>query len=59
MVESPFDLELKVGTVEKAEDFSEAEKPQMAKLSVSIGEEEFQSAAQTGYNYEPKELEGR
>lgn len=59
MVDSPFDLELKVGTIEKAEDFSEAEKPQMAKLWISIGEEKFQSAAQTGYNYEPEELEGR
>lgn len=59
MVESPFDLDLQVGTVKRAEDFSEAEKPEMAKLWVSIGDEEFQSAAQTGYNYEPEELEGR
>lgn len=54
-----FDTEFKVGTVEKAEDFSEAEKPEMAKLWINLGEEKVQSAAQTGYNYSPEELEGR
>lgn len=59
MANGVFDVELKVGTVEEAEDFSEAEKPEMAKLWISIGDEMFQSAAQTGYNYRPEELEGR
>lgn len=58
MANGVFDIDLKVGTVEKAEDFSEAEKPEMAKLWISIGDEKFQSAAQTGYNYEPEDLEG-
>ena len=59
MTDSLFDTEFKVGTVEKAEDFSEAEKPEMAKLWISLGEETVQSAAQTGYNYSPEDLEGR
>lgn len=59
MANGVFDVELKVGTVQKAEDFSEAEKPEMAKLWISIGDEKFQSAAQTGYNYEPEDLEGK
>lgn len=59
MAKGVFDVELKVGKVERAEDFSEAEKPEMAKIWVSIGDERFQSAAQTGYNYEPEDLEGK
>lgn len=59
MTDSLFDTEFKVGTVEEAEDFSEAEKPEMAKLWIDLGDETVQSAAQTGYNYEPEDLEGR
>lgn len=59
MANGVFGVEIKVGTVERAEDFSEAEKPEMAKLWISIGDETFQSAAQTGYNYSPEELRGR
>lgn len=59
MANGVFDFEIKIGTVEKAKDFSEAEKPKMAKLWISIGDERFQSAAQTGYNYDIEELEGR
>ena len=59
MTESLFDTKFKVGTVEKAEEFSEAEKPEMAKLWIDLGDEEVQSAAQTGYNYAPEDLEGR
>lgn len=54
-----FETEFKVGTVEKAEDFPEAEKPEMAKLWIDLGDKKVQSAAQTGYNYNPEELEGR
>lgn len=54
-----FDTEFNIGTVERAEDFSEAEKPEMAKLWIDLGDKKVQSAAQTGYNYEPEELEGR
>jgi len=54
-----FDVEIKVGKVEKAADFSEAEKPEMMKLWISIGEESFQSAAQLGYNYSPEAVEGK
>ena len=59
MANGVFDVELKVGTVEKAQEFTEAEKPEMAKLWIEIGDETFQSAAQTGYNYRPEKLEGR
>ena len=59
MTESLFDTNFKVGTVEKAEDFSEAKKPEMAKLRIDLGDETVQSAAQTGYNYNPEDLEGR
>ncbi|QKQ98214.1 tRNA-binding protein [Candidatus Nanohaloarchaea archaeon] len=59
MTGSLFDTDFKVGTVEKAEDFSEAEKPEMAKLWIDLGDEKVQSAAQTGYNYGPEDLEGR
>lgn len=59
MTESLFDTKFKVGTVKEAEDFSKAEKPEMAKLWIDLGDEVVQSAAQTGYNYTPKELEGR
>jgi len=58
MANGVFDVELKIGTVESAEDFSEAEKPEMMKLWISIGEEKFQSAAQLGYNYTPDKVEG-
>lgn len=59
MANGVFDVELKVGTIEKAQEFPEAEKPEMAKLWIDIGDETFQSAAQTGYNYSPEKLEGR
>lgn len=59
MTQEIFEVDIRVGTVEKAEDFSEAEKPEMSKLWLSVGEESYQSAAQTGYNYEPEDLEGR
>ncbi|MFB6215999.1 MAG: tRNA-binding protein [Candidatus Nanohaloarchaea archaeon] len=59
MTESPFDVEIQVGTVQKAEKFEEARKPEMVKLWISVDDREFQSAAQLGHNYSIKELEGR
>lgn len=54
-----FETTFQVGTVVDAEDFPETRKPAMAKLEIDLGDEVVQSAAQTGYNYEPKELVGR
>ena len=59
MTESPFDVRLRVGEVLDAEPFEEARKPAMAKLTVDVGDRTLQSAAQTGYNYEPADLVGR
>lgn len=59
MAESPFDVDIEVGRIEKAEEFSEARKPEMAKLWIDLGDRQIQSAAQTGYNYSPEELEGK
>lgn len=52
------DNEIKVGTVEKVEEFEEARKPEMVKLWIDLGDEEVQSAAQLGYNHKAEELEG-
>lgn len=57
--DSPFDVRLQVGEVIRAKPFPEANKPELAKLWIDIGTEELQSAAQTGYNYEPDDLVGR
>ncbi len=57
--ETPFDVQLQVGEVLRAEPFPEANKPEMAKLWIDIGSEELQSAAQTGYNYDADDLVGR
>ncbi len=59
MTESPFDVEIQVGEVVEAEDFSEARKPEMAKLWIDLGGQKVQSAAQTGYNHEPGDLVGK
>jgi tRNA-binding protein len=59
MTESPFDVRLQVGEVVAAESFEEARKPELAKLTVDVGDRTLQSAAQTGYNYEPPDLVGR
>jgi tRNA-binding protein len=57
--ESPFGVRLQVGEVTRAEPFPEAEKPRLANLWVDVGDDVLQSAAQTGYNYEPADLVGR
>lgn len=50
--------DIRVGTVEKAEIFDEANKPEMFKLWIDLGDEHVQSAAQLGYNHEPGQVEG-
>ncbi|WP_132058747.1 tRNA-binding protein [Halorussus amylolyticus] len=59
MVESPFETTFRVGEVLDAESFPETNKPEMAKLRIDLGDEEVQSVAQTGYNYDPDDLVGR
>ncbi|WP_290813008.1 tRNA-binding protein [Halovivax sp.] len=61
MVESPFDVEIRVGEVLKAEAFPETNKPSMTKLWIDLGEDrgEIQSAAQLDRHYDPEELVGR
>lgn len=55
---NPLDNEIKVGTVKKAEEFPEAGKPKLFQLWIDIDGEEFQSAAQLGYNHEVEGVEG-
>lgn len=57
--ETPFEARIQVAEVTRAEPFPEANKPQLAKLWVDVGEETLRSAAQVGYNYEPADLVGR
>ncbi|SEH16300.1 tRNA-binding protein [Natronorubrum sediminis] len=61
MVESPFDVEIRVGKILEAESFPEANKPKMTKLWIDLGEDhgEIQSAGQLDRHYDPEELEGR
>ena len=59
MVESPFDVEIRVGEIRRAEAFPEAEKPKMTKLWIDLGTEEIQSAGQLDHHYDPPELVGR
>ncbi|GAA0660961.1 tRNA-binding protein [Natronoarchaeum mannanilyticum] len=59
MTESPFDVTIRVGEVVDAEPFPEANKPELVKLWIDLGDEEVQSAAQLGYNHDPEELPGR
>lgn len=55
---SPLENEVRVGKVKEAEEFEEANKLEMFKLWIEIGGEEFQSAAQLGYNHSVEEVEG-
>ncbi|NGM68071.1 tRNA-binding protein [Natronolimnobius sp. AArcel1] len=61
MVENPFDVEIRVGEVLKAEAFPEANKPKMTKLWIDLGEDhgEIQSAAQLDEHYDAADIEGR
>ncbi|MFC4439332.1 MULTISPECIES: tRNA-binding protein [Natrialbaceae] len=60
-IESPFDVEIRVGEVLEAESFPETNKPKMTKLRIDLGEDrgEIRSAAQLDHHYDPDELEGR
>lgn len=59
MSESLFETTFRVGEVTDVEEFPETNKPQMAILQIDLGDEEVQSVAQTGYNYDPEDLVGR
>lgn len=60
MSDGPFDTTFRVGEITDAEPFPEAETDQLVKLWIDLGdEEEVQSAAQLGYNYDPADLPGR
>lgn len=58
MASDLFDVDLRVGTILEAEEFAEARKPKMCKLTIDLGDEEVRSAAQLLYHHEPEELEG-
>ncbi len=59
MVEkSPFDVDIRVGTVKRAEAFPETEKSGMCKVWIDLGDEEVQSCAQLLHHHEPEEIEG-
>lgn len=55
---SPFDATIQVAEIIDAEAFSEANKPEMVKLWLDVGDEQLQSAAQLGYHHEPTDLIG-
>ncbi|MEE6211166.1 tRNA-binding protein [Salarchaeum sp. III] len=55
---SPLDTEVRVGTVASAEPFPETRKPEMVKLTVDLGDDTVQSAAQLGYHHDPDALPG-
>ncbi|MFB6208274.1 MAG: tRNA-binding protein [Candidatus Nanohaloarchaea archaeon] len=59
MNESPLNVDIKVGRISEAEEFSEADKPEMVKLWIQIGNMDYQSAAQLLYNHDVDELEGK
>ena len=50
--------EIVVGKVVRAEIFDGSRKPEMFKLWIDLGEEVVQRAAQLGYNYTVKDVEG-
>lgn len=59
MADSPFDVTIQVAEVTRAEPFPEAEKPELVKLWLDLGDENRQSAAQLGYHHDVEALEGR
>ncbi len=58
MTESPFDVDVRVGRVERAEAFPETDKSGMCKLWIDLGGEQVRSAAQLLHHHEPEEVEG-
>jgi len=59
MSDGPFDVSIRVAEVERAEPFPEANKPELVKLWLDLGDETLQSAAQLGYHHDAEELVGR
>ncbi|WP_123537588.1 tRNA-binding protein [Halosimplex salinum] len=59
MTESPFDVRIQVAEVTRAEPFPEANKSEMVKLWLDLGDETRQSAAQLGYHHDAEDVEGR
>ncbi len=51
------DSHILVGRVKEAEKFAGAEKPEMFRLWIDLGDREVQSAAQLGYNHTVEEVE--
>jgi len=58
MTESPFDVTIQVAEVSEAKPFPESNKPEMVKLTLDLGEESLQSAAQLGYHHDIEDLVG-
>ncbi|MEM4780481.1 MAG: tRNA-binding protein [Halalkalicoccus sp.] len=58
MTDSPFDVTIRVADVIDAEPFPEANKPEMVKLHLNVGDETLRSAAQLGYHHDIDELVG-
>lgn len=58
MTETPFDVTIRVAEITDAEPFPEANKPEMVKLWLDLGDESRQSAAQLGYHHDPADLVG-
>jgi tRNA-binding protein len=59
MSDGPFDVTIQVAEVTRAEPFPEANKPELVKLWLDLGDETRQSAAQLGYHHDPEDLVGR
>ena len=59
MVEPPFDADIRVGEVRRAEPFEAARKPKLAKLWIDLGDREVTSAAQLLYHHDVDALVGR
>lgn len=59
MASGPFDVIIRVAEVQNAEAFPKAEKPEMVKLWLDIGDESLQSAAQLGYHHDVDDIVGK
>ncbi|MDY6766511.1 MAG: tRNA-binding protein [Candidatus Nanohaloarchaea archaeon] len=60
MVEKrPFDVDIRVGTVTRAEAFPETDKSGMCKVWIDLGDREVQSCAQLLHHHDPADIEGR
>ena len=59
MTETPLATTIRVGKVNRAEAFPEANKPKLCKLWIDLGDREVQSAAQLLYHHDVDEVWGR